>query len=203
MKPNRHDANRHDAEEIDLPLMNQSTNPPDDQTSWSDTDWCQLYLLGELTSEQTVRFEDRLGRSSTLSYALLDQSDLLLAIAPETDASIIEPSMPVFAKADHGGPLFAVAVVAASVLALISAGIWFQRQRVEDLSIAQAWAENLVHESVDVTDPMGMDSHGMADDLPAEFGGDQFDWMFVAVSLEDTPRTSGRDSSKRESTDEG
>lgn len=172
--------------------MNETRNHADD-LDWDDAQWCQLYLLGELTPEQSECFERRLGESPEIAEQLLSQSDLLLAIAPET-ASVSRGSI----TARNRTEILALVAIAASLILVVTAGWYQQQRRSEELLIARAWVETFSDDPVDAADALVA-----ADDSPVETDGVHFDWMFVAVSIDDSLVQPTTDQLKRDLFNEG
>lgn len=172
--------------------MNETRNHADD-LDWDDAQWCQLYLLGELSPEQSERFERRIGESPEIAEQLLSHSDLLLAIAPEIAGVSHRPI-----AARNRTQTFAMVAIAASLMAVVTAG-WYQRQRrSEELLIARAWVETFSDDPVDSRDVVVT-----LDESLVDTDGEHFDWMFVAVSIGDSLVQPTTDQRERESFNEG
>lgn len=179
--------------------MNETRHHADD-LDWDDAQWCQLYLLGELTSNQSGQFEQRLGQSPELAEQLLLQADLLLAIAPETYPPINTPSVqPRSTVRRNRTQTLAVVAIAASLIIVVTAGWYQQRRSSEELLIARAWVETFLNDPVDSSEAvLTIDESPV--DHPVD---DDFDWMFVAVSIDDSLTQPASNQPERDLSNEG
>ncbi|WP_145168156.1 hypothetical protein [Rubripirellula lacrimiformis] len=182
---------------------------------------CCQYLLGELSGDDLVAFEDQLATSPTVQDELLRQSDLLLMIAPQDPTTTIT-SPPTTQQRTVPGlrPLAATALALAASLAIVVSGWLFQtNDSSEELQIAQAWASSL--SSTTATTEPAFDDDLLSietTEIPEDFAsieidessaliddGDpddqSFGWMYVAVAAADEQPDSSAAPSDRKSSD--
>ena len=103
---------------------------------------CMRYLLGELSDQDAVSFENELADSPELSNLLIEQSELLCCIADTSPVAV--PT----ATPNSTQPVLRIAQIAAALAACFLVAIIGWKLNVsdqpksaeEDLLIAQAWA---------------------------------------------------------------
>lgn len=200
-------------------------NKPTNESARSEAsrDQCVLYLLGELTADETEMFEQRLALSPSLCDELLQQADLianLSACSSRSSRGVTLVSPPRHAPLSR--PVLVSLLASAACVVFLLMNVITQRTAVsegsvaalgetsadvanesEDLLIARAWIDNQLGSiatdfawaEAEVDDPV-VNSIDEPTDPDATLS-----WMFIAVSASTTDLDS--DALEAEATNDG
>lgn len=175
---------------------------------------CLLYLLGELSTEDQLRFEIELAKSPELAEMLIDQADGIQMAGSANSHSQLADT--------HRGSSFrwmaAMLAIAACGLAIVltdNQSSQFQQTRdepTEELLIANAWVDTMDHDSSpdallddsDTNDVFASNETVGVNEMSDETDNETLAWMLVAFTSESDLQTTTGDQQAivKESNDE-